>query len=125
MVPPLGPLLRFRSLCVACDNSFSVNDLGMRGRLLRYIAGRLVIVCLAAVALSWTVFLLVHALPGNPFSGSERMTDAREQLLIHRAHLDDPYPLQYLHWVDTYFNGGLSPVLLGEAWTSIRLGLFA
>jgi ABC-type dipeptide/oligopeptide/nickel transport system permease component len=95
------------------------------GRFLSYIAGRLAIVCLAAVALSWTVFLLVHALPGNPFSGSERMTDAREQLLIHRAHLDDPYPLQYLHWLDTYFNGGLSPVLLGEAWTSIRLGLFA
>src|SRR5437867_1160719 len=28
---------------------------------------------LAAVGLSWTVFLLVHALPGNPFSGSERI----------------------------------------------------
>ena len=95
------------------------------GRFLYYIAGRLAIVCLAAVALSWTVFLLVHVLPGNPFSGSERMTEAREQLLIHRAHLDDPYPLQYLHWLDTYFNGGLSPVLMGEAWTSVRLGLLA
>jgi oligopeptide transport system permease protein len=95
------------------------------GRFLSYIAGRLAIVCLAAVALSWTVFLLVHTLPGSPFSGSERMTDQRERLLIHRAHLDDPYPLQYLHWLDTYFNGGLSSVLLGEAWTSIRLGLLA
>lgn len=99
--------------------------LGVRGRLLRYIAGRLVLVGLAAVALSWTVFLLVHALPGNPFSGSERMTDRREAILLHRAHLDDPYPLQYLHWLQTYFSGALSPLLMSEAWTTIRLGLLA
>ncbi|HKW69336.1 MAG TPA: hypothetical protein VJP81_02025 [Candidatus Dormibacteraeota bacterium] len=59
-----------------------------------YLAGRLAIVGLAAVALSWTVFLLVHALPGSPYSGSERMTEARERILLHRAHLDDPYPIQ-------------------------------
>lgn len=92
---------------------------------MRYIAGRLGLVGLAAVALSWTVFLLVHALPGNPFSGSERMTDRREAVLLHRAHLDDPYPLQYLHWLQTYFSGALSPLLMSEAWTTIRLGLLA
>jgi ABC-type dipeptide/oligopeptide/nickel transport system permease component len=96
----------------------------IHARLVRYIALRLVLVVFAAFVLSWTVFLLVHALPGSPFSG-DRMTDARERLLIHRAHLDDPYPLQYLHWLDTYFNGGLSPILLSEAWTSVRLGLLA
>jgi oligopeptide transport system permease protein len=97
----------------------------MSGRLLRYVAGRLALVGLAAVALSWTVFLLVHALPGNPFSGSERMTDRREQLLLQRAHLDDPYPLQYLHWLQSYFSGGLSALLMSEAWITIRLGLLA
>lgn len=80
---------------------------------------------MAAVGLSWTVFLLVHALPGNPFSGSERMTDTREALLLHRAHLDDPYPLQYVHWLENYFSGGLAPLLMNEAWTTIRLGSFA
>jgi ABC-type dipeptide/oligopeptide/nickel transport system permease component len=95
-----------------------------RGGLLRYIAGRVALIGLASVALSWTVFLLVHALPGTPFSG-ERMTDKREQILIHRAHLDDPYPLQYLHWLNTYFSGDMSPVLMSQAWTTIRLGLLA
>ena len=94
-------------------------------RLFRYIAGRLVLVALAAVALSWTVFLLVHALPGNPFSGSDRITDRREQLLLQRAGLTDPYPIQYLHWLHSYFGGGLSALLFGEAWISIRLGLLA
>lgn len=94
--------------------------------LLLYIGRRLILVGLAAAALSWTVFLLVHALPGSPFSGSERMTEARERLLLHRAHLDDPYPIQYLHWLQTYFTGSeLSPSLFGEAWISVRLGLFA
>jgi ABC-type dipeptide/oligopeptide/nickel transport system permease component len=96
----------------------------MRGGLLRYAAGRIVLIGLASFALSLTVFLLVHALPGTPFSG-ERMTDKREQILIHRAHLDDPYPIQYLHWLGTYFAGDLSPVLMSEAWTTIRLGLLA
>ena len=92
---------------------------------LRYIAGRVALVGLAAVILSWTVFLLAHALPGNPFSGSERMTDRREQILLERAGLNDPYPLQYLHWLQSYFTGGLSSLLLQEAWISIRLGLLA
>ena len=97
----------------------------MSGRLLRYIAGRMTLVGLAAVVLSWTVFLLVHALPGDPFSGSERMTDQRDALLMHRAGLDQPYPLQYLHWLQSYFTGGMSSFLLPEAWISIRLGVLA
>ncbi len=94
-------------------------------RLLRYIAGRLVLVVIAAVVLSAAVFLLAHALPGNPFSGSDRMTDRREQLLLERAGLTDPYPVQYLRWLHSYFAGGLSSLLFGEAWISLRLGLLA
>jgi ABC-type dipeptide/oligopeptide/nickel transport system permease component len=97
----------------------------MGGRLLRFVAGRVAVVGLAAAALSWTVFLLVHALPGNPFSGSERMTDQREAILLHRAGLDQPYPQEYLHWLQNYFGGGMSPLLGNEAWISIRLGLLA
>ena len=97
----------------------------MTPRLLRYIAGRLALVGAAAVILSLTVFLLVHALPGNPFSGSERMTTEREQILLHRAGLTDPLPVQYLHWLQIYFLGGPAPTLLREAWISVRLGLLA
>ncbi|HKW73586.1 MAG TPA: ABC transporter permease [Candidatus Dormibacteraeota bacterium] len=95
-------------------------------RVLTFLAGRLAIVILAAFALSWTVFLLVHALPGSPYSGDERMTEARERLLLHRAHLDDPYPIQYVHWIQTFFTDkALSSTLLGEASISVRLGLIA
>ena len=97
----------------------------MTWRLLRYIAGRLVLVVIAAVVLSAAVFLLAHALPGNPFSGSDRMTDRREQLLLERAGLTDPYPVKYLRWLHSYFAGGLSSLLFGEAWISLRLGLLA
>ncbi|HET9781623.1 MAG TPA: ABC transporter permease [Candidatus Dormibacteraeota bacterium] len=95
------------------------------GRLLRYVAGRVVLIGLAAATLSLTVFLLVHALPGNPFSGDERMTQQREQILLQRAGLTDPLPLQYVHWLQSYFAGGLAPVLWHEAWVSMRLGLLA
>ena len=97
----------------------------MPGGLFRYIAGRIALIGVAAVALSWSVFLLVHALPGNPFTLSERMTDQRERRLLERAHLNDPYPVQYLHWLQSYFSGDLSPLLLKEAWITIRLGLLA
>jgi ABC-type dipeptide/oligopeptide/nickel transport system permease component len=94
-------------------------------RLLIYVAGRLVLVATAAFAVSGTVFLLVHALPGSPFSGSDRITDAREQALLHRAHLDEPYPQQYFRWLESYFHGGVAPQLQSEAWISVRLGLLA
>ncbi|TMF96630.1 MAG: ABC transporter permease [Chloroflexi bacterium] len=97
----------------------------MEVRLLRYIGRRLVIVSLAALTLSWAVFLLIHTLPGNPFSGSERMTSRREQILLQRAGLTDTYPVQYLHWLESYFTGGMSSLLYAEAWVSIRLGLLA
>lgn len=95
-------------------------------RVFLYIARRVVLVGIAAAALSWTVFLLVHALPGSPYSGSDRMTEARERVLLHRAHLDDPYPIQYVHWLQSYFaSSDLSPLLWKEAWISVRLGLLA
>ena len=97
----------------------------MSWRLVRYIAGRLVLIAVAALVLSWMVFLLAHVLPGNPFSGSDRMTDARERVLLERSGLTDPYPIQYLRWLHSYFAGGLSSLLLGEASISIRLGLLA
>ena len=53
------------------------------------------------------------------------MTDQREALLLHRAGLDEPLPVQYVHWLQSYFSGGMSPILLSEAWISIRLGLLA
>ena len=94
-------------------------------RLLRYVAGRIALVGLAALALSWTVFLLVHVLPGNPFSGNDRITNEQQLLLLKRAGLAEPYPLQYLHWLQSYFAGDLSTTLWHEAWISIRLGMLA
>ena len=53
------------------------------------------------------------------------MTTEREQILLHRAGLTDPLPVQYLHWLQIYFLGGPAPTLLREAWISVRLGLLA
>ncbi len=98
----------------------------MLRRVVLYVARRVMLVGISALALSWIVFILVHTLPGSPYSGSDRMTEARERILLHRAHLDDPWPIQYVHWMQSYFTGSdLSPLLLGEASISVRLGLFA
>jgi len=84
--------------------------------MLIYIAKRILIALPTLLIVSMLVFGLQMLLPGDPvlaMAGEERdpetLARIREQL-----NLDDPVPLQYLHWL-----GG---VLTGDFGTSLRTG---
>ena len=103
---------------------------------LGYIAQRVVLIGLTALAVSSVVFIGVHQLPGTALL-SERMVnaDAQKQLL-HYYHLDLPWTQQYWLWITGVFHGDLgeslvnrgvkvTPLVLREFRVSATLGLAA
>src|SRR3954469_20883824 len=77
----------------------------MGGFLLRKLGAALVVLVLA----SMVVFLGVRALPGDPATalGAENRDPAVMAAIRAKYGLDDPVPIQYLHWVGRAVRGDL------------------
>ena len=77
----------------------------MGGFLLRKLGAALVVLVLA----SMVVFLGVRALPGDPATalGAENRDPAVMAAVRAKYGLDDPVPIQYLHWAGRAIRGDL------------------
>jgi len=106
-----------------------------RGTLV-YAAQRLVLITLTAIAVSSIVFIGIHQLPGTALASERRNNPASEAALLHRYHLDLPWPQQYQIWIAGLAHGDLgesmvyqgtaiTPLLLREVGVSVTLGLAA
>jgi oligopeptide transport system permease protein len=106
-----------------------------RGTLI-YAAQRLVLITLTAIAVSSIVFIGIHQLPGNAIASERRNNPATEAALLHRYHLDLPWPQQYQLWLAGLSHGDLgeslvnmgtqiTPLLMREVGVSVTLGLAA
>ena len=106
-----------------------------RGTLI-YAGQRLVLISLTAIVVSSIVFIGIHQLPGTALASERRNNPASEAALLHRYHLDLPWPVQYQIWLTGLAHGDLgesmvyqgtqiTPLLLRELKTSVTLGLAA
>jgi oligopeptide transport system permease protein len=106
-----------------------------RGTLI-YAAQRLVLITLTAIVVSSVVFIGIHQLPGTALASERRNNPASEAALLHRYHLDLPWPQQYQIWLAGLAHGDLgesmvyqgtqiTPLLLRELRVSVTLGLAA
>jgi oligopeptide transport system permease protein len=58
-------------------------------------------------------FLMMRQIQGNPFRKTERaVPPAVQQNLERKFHLDDPWYLQYAHYVEGVFTFDLGPSLV-------------
>jgi oligopeptide transport system permease protein len=57
-------------------------------------------------------FMLMHAIPGGPFTRDRRLPEAVEQALNEKYHLDDPLPRQFFDYLR-----GLAMLDLGPSFT--------
>jgi peptide/nickel transport system permease protein len=72
-------------------------------------APRLLVAALTLVLVTFVVFALVNALPGDPFSDEEsaHLPSAYIAALRAQYHLDDPLALRYARWIGDVFRGQL------------------
>ena len=79
---------------------------------IRYIARRLVYAVLTVLTLTTITFLLMHLLPGNPFSGNRVLQPAVEEALMVKYGLDKPPLVQYGIYLGNVLRGDLGTSLL-------------
>ena len=84
--------------------------------MLSYIGRRLLLAIPTLILVSLFTFSLQKLLPGDPvlvLAGEERSPEVLA-MLRHKYHLDDPAPLQYLHWIGGVLHGDLGQSLKTE-----------
>ncbi|MBV9328157.1 MAG: ABC transporter permease [Chloroflexi bacterium] len=84
----------------------------------RYVLARIVLLVPVLIGVSLVTFSLIRLVPGDPVAvvlGSETQATPQQVAAIRAAFgLDEPAPLQYVHW--------LGRVLSGDLGTSFRTG---
>jgi peptide/nickel transport system permease protein len=75
----------------------------------KYIIKRILSLIPVLFVVSIVIFLLIHLTPGDPAAMmlGEQATDASIAQLRQTLGLNEPLPVQYIHWVGNIFNGNL------------------
>jgi oligopeptide transport system permease protein len=104
--------------------------------LTRYLIRRLLWIIPVLFAVSIITFTLMHAVPGGPWAREKALPANVIAALNEKYGLDDPVPLQYIHWVGNLLQGNLGPsykfvdrsvndIVGGGLMVTIQLGLMA
>lgn len=81
---------------------------------LKHIGRRLVYAVLTVLVLASVTFLLMHLLPGSPFSGEKNITPEVQRALEEKYNLDKPLPQQYLTYMGNLLQGDLGTSLISK-----------
>ena len=76
--------------------------------LLNYILRRFLIAVVILVFISFVIFTLIQLMPGDPFQmylDNPHASPEQIQLIRERHGLDQPIPIQYLHWMRNVIMG--------------------
>lgn len=85
----------------------------MNPRLIRYIARRVLLMIPTLFGISLVAFGLMHIAPGSAASAmlGDRATPEAIALLEREMRLDQPVPVQYMHWLGSVLRGDLGESL--------------
>ena len=75
--------------------------------MLNYICKRLLALIPVLLVVSLVIFMLIHLVPGDPAAAilGEQATQAQIDALRETLGLNEPLPLQYIHWLGGLFRG--------------------
>ena len=65
----------------------------------KYIVKRVILMICTLLLISLLTFILMHAVPGGPFTSELKLPVAVEAALNAKYNLDDPLPVQYLDYM--------------------------
>ncbi len=85
--------------------------------MLQYTVSRFVSMLLVLFIITTATFLLMHAIPGGPFTAEKNLPEAVLKNLNERYHLNDPLFKQYTDYLANVARGDLGPSFKYEART--------
>ena len=75
----------------------------------KYIVKRVILMICTLLLISLLTFILMHAVPGGPFTSERKLPEAVEAALNAKYNLDDPLPVQYLDYMVDLAHRDLGP----------------
>jgi oligopeptide transport system permease protein len=85
--------------------------------LLRYTLSRLLSMALVLFVITTATFLLMHAVPGGPFTAEKNLPESVLKNINERYHLNDPLWKQYTDYLGNVVRGDFGPSFKYEART--------
>ncbi len=85
--------------------------------MLKYTVSRLLAMLLVLFIITTATFLLMHAIPGGPFTAEKNLPEAVLKNLNERYHLNDPLFKQYTDYLTNVARGDFGPSFKYEART--------
>lgn len=77
--------------------------------LLKYTIGRFISIILVIFIIISATFLLMHAIPGGPFTGEKNLPEAVMKNIMERYKLNDPLWKQYVDYLGNIVRGDFGP----------------
>ncbi len=77
--------------------------------MLRYIVKRIGMMIVAMFFVILLTFLVMHAIPGGPFTGDKRVSPEIEAAMNKKYHLSDPLPKQFFDYLGGVLRGDFGP----------------
>ncbi len=75
----------------------------------RYVMKRLVSMVITLFLITTITFVLMHSIPGGPFTGEKKLPPQIEAALKAKYHLDEPVFKQYTNYLGNILKGDLGP----------------
>ncbi|SMO36112.1 ABC transporter permease [Melghirimyces algeriensis] len=75
--------------------------------MLRYVGGRLLLLLITLWLISTMTFVLMHSIPGDPFTSEKKLPEQTLKALKAKYNLDKPLPQQYLLYIKNLATGDL------------------
>ncbi|MHC1760681.1 MAG: ABC transporter permease [Negativicutes bacterium] len=83
----------------------------------KQVVGRFLSMLLVLWVIVTATFVLMHAIPGGPFTAEKALPDAVLKNIEARYHLNDPLPKQYMDYLGNLLRGDLGPSFKYESRT--------
>lgn len=77
--------------------------------MVRYFAKRLGMMLVAMFLIVLLTFIIMHSIPGGPFTSDRKVSEEVEAALNEKYHLDRPLPEQFFDYLNGVIHGDLGP----------------
>lgn len=77
--------------------------------MVKYFVKRFLIMLAALFLIALITFVIMHAVPGSPFTTDKKISPEIEAALEAKYHLDDPLPVQFFDYIGGLLHGDFGP----------------
>ena len=77
--------------------------------MVRYFIKRLGMMLIALFLIILVTFVIMHSIPGGPFTSDRNVSKEVEEALNEKYHLNDPLPKQFFDYVGNLLHGDFGP----------------